>query len=99
MDAVLRGQAGPEAEELADARLGGQEADYATDERPVVADDPRDVREGGKQLLRGLPAGGEVVLSPQLGSAYFPSIHTRAVFATGAGFFDVRSLSLGHHPG
>jgi hypothetical protein len=62
--AVLRGQARAEVEELADPRLSGQEADHAADERPVVADDPRDVGEGGEQLLRGLPVGGEIIPTP-----------------------------------
>ena len=52
-------------EELADARLVGQEADHAADERPVVADDPADVGQGGEQLLRGLAVGGEVVLAAE----------------------------------
>ena len=63
--AVLRGQAGAEVEKLADARLAGQVAHHAADERPVVADDPRDVGERGEQLLRGPPVGGEVILAAQ----------------------------------
>ena len=63
--AVLGGQAGTEVEELADARLAGQEADHAADERPVVADGSRDVGQGGEQLLRGVAVGGEVVLAAE----------------------------------
>src|SRR6266516_4432414 len=59
------GQAGAEVEELPDARLAGQEADHAADERPVVADGSRDVGQGRKQLPCGLPVGGEVVLAAQ----------------------------------
>jgi hypothetical protein len=95
--AVLGGQAGAEVEELADARLAGQEADHPADERPVVADGSRDAGQGREQLLRGLPVGGEVVLAAK--DAVLDPGHVRRRRINAAGRPRAASSQPCHHLG
>jgi hypothetical protein len=62
---VRRRDAGADVEELADARLTGEEADRAGQERPVGADRPGPLRIGLQRHVRGGPVGREVVLPAQ----------------------------------